>query len=233
MTFVKIRKVDNKNLSWFVKYLKEYTTIYRRYVKGLRGLVLKMHRAPMLTETVAASENNIYKSIVGTVNIAEEHTRLAETEFSLVRDAVNAYLKTLNQLDKTYNTILIYQKQRESGKIPKKKNIPEQEQINECKNIWKRDVYDCFKTRKKIYDKIKTLELDFDFNKNNSQKREPGEQVSEHPSVEGQKTLNTAPSSGGSLIFPGAIANSSDIISGLCTAAYFEPLHSVTEKSLF
>lgn len=234
VTFSKIQKIDNKNLSWFVRYLKTYTVIYRKYVKGLRSLMLKMRRAPMLTETAAASENNIYRSILDTVNIAEEHTRLAETEFSLVKDAVEAYLKTLNQLEKTYNVILSDQKLRASGENPKKKRqIPEQKEIDESKSKWKRDVYNAFKTRTKIYTKIKTLKLDFDFNKDKTPKPEPDKQPPGQPSAEEHKTPSEAPSCVDSLVLPCATKDSSNIISGLCTAAYFEPICSVSEKNPF
>ncbi|KWX11767.1 hypothetical protein QR46_4263 [Giardia duodenalis assemblage B] len=227
-TFVKIRKVDSKNLSWFVKYLKMYKLIYRRYVKSLRSLLLKMRRAPMLTETTAASENNIYKSILSTVNVAEEHTRLVETDFSLIRDAVGAYLRRLSQLQKTYKAILALQKQGENdgGSGGRTSN---QAEINERKDGWKQSVYESFKVRMKIYAKVKTIKLEFDFTKGAAPDK-ADKQPSDHPTVEEQRPLSGGPNCDCSLIFPDAAADPSGTLPSFYAAAHFEPNYSVATR---
>ncbi|ESU35116.1 Hypothetical protein DHA2_153615 [Giardia duodenalis] len=228
-TFLKTSKVDSKNLSWFVKYLKTYKFIYRRYVKSLRSLMLKMHRAPMLTETTAASENNIYKSILGTVNAAEEHTRIVETDFSLIQDAVGAYLKRLAQLKKTYRMILSLQRQKKNDNNSGKRAF-DQDEINKHKDAWKRDVYESFKVRTKIYTKIKTIKLDFDFSKGTAPDSKAEKQPPDHSVAEDQAIPGKGPNCDSSLIFPEAAADPSGALPSFCTAAYFEPSYSMATK---
>lgn len=228
-TFLKTSRVDGKNLSWFVKYLKTYKLIYRRYVKSLRSLMLKMQRAPMLTETTAASENNIYKSILGTVNAAEEHTRIIETDFSLIRDAVGAYLKKLAQLKKAYRVILAIQKQKKNDNNSERRAL-DQEEINKHKGNWRHDVYEAFKVRAKIYTKIKTIKLDFDFNRCIAPDSKAEKHSPDHSVVEGQRVSGRGPNCDSSLIFPEAAADPSGAPPSFCTAAYFEPSYSVATK---